>query len=275
VRVMTTELNTLDEFLKFEFRKLGCEQESKWVLESLSAISDFNSAKSHAENIVERRKSSEPLAYILGNWEFRDLNLAVGPGVLIPRPETEQLVSLALNLIDKSQKSIFRIADLGAGSGAITYSIAAEAKSRVELFAVEKSGSAFGYLQKNFPANTKNKIHLIQKDWVELDLSKLDLIVSNPPYVSPSEYKLLDLGVKNFEPKCALVPDHEVNPYSAYESIFEVARRSLSTGGAVLCEFGPAQTYWSELLFVGFGGWRTFKDLSGKERYLYAFDFEE
>ncbi len=280
-------LDSLEQLLKNGLRPLGLLHEVNWILNELQPL-PLEEAKQRAEYILARRMRGEPLAYILGHWDFRKLTLSVGPGVLIPRPETEELVDHALRHIEKAvlaQKtptSPFRVADLGSGTGAIAYSLLSESKEEIHVTAVEKSPEAFGYLNKNknvLSDDKKSKIDLRCSDWSDLGESSFDLIVSNPPYVSFEEYQSLEGSVKEYEPRAALVPNdgsseaERVEAFSAYESIFQLAQRTLAPGGALLLEFGPAQeALWTQKMPNEFR-WEIFKDLSGKPRILYAFDF--
>lgn len=266
---------SLQKLLNEGFKAIAAPQEAKWVFEELQSL-DTLTAFDRAEDILLRRKKGEALAYILGHWDFRRLRLSVGKGVLIPRPETEELVDLVLEHLKSKGLGSAKVADLGAGSGAIAYSLADESSIPLELFAVEKSPEAFQYLEKNIqtlsPEKHKN-IHLIQGDWDGLNIFDLDVLVSNPPYVSPSEYEALEPEVRVFEPKMALVPENEDDPMSAYKSLLSLARKVLKTGGALFFEFGPAQVGLWEPLMQEYR-WQIYKDLSGKERFLYAFDFK-
>lgn len=269
------ELLSLQKFLNTEFKLLAAPQEAKWVFEELQSLEAL-SAFERAEEILLRRKKGEALAYILGHWDFRRLQLSVGPGVLIPRPETEELVDFVLKHLSSKPISSAKVADLGAGSGAIAYALADESPVPLDVYAVEKSGEAFAFLEKNLQSLTPEKqksIHLIHSDWSSAALPELDVLVSNPPYVSLEEYLNLEPGVRDFEPKSALVPEDETDAMAAYKSLLSVARKLLKPGGALFFEFGPAQeSLWAPLM--GEFQWQIFKDLSGKARFLYAFDFK-
>lgn len=267
------EERVLYEFLKKEFAALSQPHEAKWIFEELKKL-DYSQAKIKAEEIVQRRKKNEPLAYILGHWDFRKQRLAVGPGVLIPRPETEELVEHVLEHL-RVNKHHNVIADLGSGTGAIVYALCNESPKLLELYAVEKSWDAFIYLEKNlkmFSLEKQKRVHLIHSDWEDVELPMLDIIVSNPPYVSSEEYMALDVGVSAYEPKRALVPEDEIDPMSAYKSILSLASKKLKKGGAIFFEFGPAQEGLWEPLLKDFS-YKIFKDLSDKPRFIYAFDF--
>ncbi|MEZ4814868.1 MAG: peptide chain release factor N(5)-glutamine methyltransferase [Bdellovibrionota bacterium] len=264
---------SLEEYLNKEFSNLSLRHEAKWVLEELSLL-DADLARVKASEIVERRKTGEPLAYILGHWAFRNLNLEVGPGVLIPRPETEELVGHVLKHVMERALQKVKIVDFGSGSGAIAYALADELEIPFEITAVERSQEAFSFLSKN--KNTLNlekqkNIHLIQSDWNSFEGRDFDIIVSNPPYVSAQEYEDLEEEVRSREPKAALVPENMLDPMSAYRELLALSSVILKKDGALFFEFGPAQEpLWAPLMTES--QWQVFKDLSGKPRFLYAFD---
>jgi release factor glutamine methyltransferase len=149
---------------------------------------------------LDRRISSEPVQYITGNAYFRDLELEVGPGVLIPRPETENLVSYVLSQI-ANRKDEISVIDLGAGSGAIALAIATE-NPNTRVIAVEKSAAALHWLRKNVAKHVPD-LRVVESDvTTALEGIKCDVVVTNPPYV-PNNVSLPD-DVKNYEPREAL-----------------------------------------------------------------------
>ena len=146
---------------------------------------------------IERRIKGEPLQYILGEWEFYSLPFIVGEGVLIPRPETELLVDLALKYATKESKII----DLCSGSGAIAIAIAKN--TGASLFALEKYEKALNYLEKNIALNKAN-VKVIKEDLFNFEPSeKFDIIISNPPYIKKADLASLQKEVR-FEPMTAL-----------------------------------------------------------------------
>jgi release factor glutamine methyltransferase len=164
------------------------------------AISE--SQKKQLCSFFKRRQNEEPLQYILGKECFRELNLSVGPGVLIPRPETEQLVEIALKLLPSQNAKIL---DIGVGSGAIALSIAHEAPSSF-VTGVDISEEALKFAHKNMLKNKISNVRLMQgclcSDFANCSF---DLITANLPYVTEREFAELDLNVRKFEPKKALV----------------------------------------------------------------------
>lgn len=149
---------------------------------------------------LDRRISSQPVQYITGNAYFRDLELEVGPGVLIPRPETENLVSYVLSqIVDRNDE--ISVIDLGAGSGAIALAIATE-NPNTRVIAVEKSSAAINWLRKNVAKHVPD-LRVVESDVATaLEGIKCDVVVTNPPYV-PNNVSLPD-DVKNHEPREAL-----------------------------------------------------------------------
>lgn len=151
--------------------------------------------------LLQRRKAGEPVAHIIGSRGFWTLDLAVTADTLIPRPETELLVELAISKFSPDKK--LRILDLGTGTGAIALAMASECKNS-EVVAVDKSANALAVAIENARTNHL-RVEFIQSDWFAgLQNRKFDLIVSNPPYI-PSNDPHLSLGDLRFEPLSALV----------------------------------------------------------------------
>lgn len=150
--------------------------------------------------LLARRKSGEPIAHLIGSRGFWTLDLAVTADTLIPRPETELLVELAISKCEKDKKC--RILDLGTGTGAIALAIASECKN-TEVIAVDKSLCALEVARQNGRSNNL-QIEFIQSDWFAvLENKHFDLIVSNPPYISDQDPHLSQGDVR-FEPITAL-----------------------------------------------------------------------
>ena len=178
---------------------------------------------------VERRSKGEPVAYILGRKEFYGLQLSVNPAVLVPRPETELLVDLAL------QRDFASVVDLGTGSGAIALALKRHRPS-ARVVAVEASAAALVVARKNASALDLD-IEFIHGRWLEaLAAERFDLIVSNPPYVAAGDPHLAALA---FEPAGALVsgPDG----LEAIRQIAGAAPAHLVPGGWLLLEHGMGQ----------------------------------
>jgi len=186
-------------------------------------------AQERFEDFVDRRNKGEPVAYILGRKEFYGLELAVNPAVLIPRPETELLVELAL------QRAFSSVVDLGTGSGAIALAIKRQ-RPQARVVAVEASAAALVVAQRNAVKHGL-EIEFRHGRWLEpLAGERFDLILANPPYVAEGDPHLGDLG---FEPRGALVSGPD-----GLDAIREIAReapRYLSPGGWLLLEHGMGQ----------------------------------
>jgi release factor glutamine methyltransferase len=205
---------------------------------------------------IEKRKGGEPIAYIVGRKEFYGINLAVNPAVLIPRPETELLVELAL------QRDFSNMADLGTGSGAIALALKQQRPSS-RVVAIEASAAALEVARRN-AARLGLDVELLHGRWFEpVAGERFDLIVSNPPYVAAADPHLEALG---FEPQQALVagPDG----LDALREITSVAPAHLTPGGWLLLEHGHGQeTAVRELLqAVGLEEIGTWPDLAGIPR---------
>ena len=186
-----------------------------------------------------RLKSGEPLQYVLGKWDFYESEFYVGKGVLIPRPETEELVDLAVRSAKQMRSPL--VYDLCSGSGCIGISIA-KAVPAADVFCVEKSADAMTYLLKN--ADGVHNAHPVLGDVLNADSfsqiaeSSVDMIVSNPPYIRSSEISALQREVQ-FEPKEAL--DGGESGLDFYRYIIKSWKRFLKPGGKLLFEIGNEQ----------------------------------
>lgn len=186
-------------------------------------------AQERFQGFLHRRRQGEPVAYILGHKEFYGLDLIVNPAVLIPRPETELLVDLAL------QRAFSCVVDLGTGSGAIALAIKQQ-RPQARVVAVETSAAALVVAQRNAVKHGL-EIEFRHGRWLEpLAGERFDLIVANPPYVAEGDPHLAGLG---FEPRGALVagPDG----LDAIREIVRGAPRCLCPGGWLLLEHGAGQ----------------------------------
>lgn len=162
-------------------------------------------AFSRYEQVLRRRAAGEPLQYLIGSWDFYDLRFFVGPGVLIPRPETEMLVELALSVLSQRPDAV--VYDLCAGSGCIGLTIAAHCP-QCQVFLFEKSETALSYLNRSLASlgltNAKPIRYDITNDFCGLsDVPAADLLLSNPPYIPSGELASLQKEVQ-CEPKMAL-----------------------------------------------------------------------
>lgn len=210
--------------------------------------------------LFRRRIAGEPVAYIIGEREFFGLTLHTTPDVLIPRPETELLVELALERLPQGGK----VLDMGTGSGAIAIAVA-HARPDASVTALDASEAALSVARRNALRHNTN-IAFLHSDWYKaLDASRFDLIVSNPPYIVANDPHLAQ-GDLRFEPISALT-DHG-DGLSALRSIVEGASDHLVSNGWLLMEHGYDQAAAVRGLLTanGFHAVQSWKDLAGIER---------
>lgn len=213
--------------------------------------------------LIERRGRGEPVAYILGVRGFRDLALEVSREVLIPRPETELLVELALQRIPADADYV--IADLGTGSGAIALAIA-QARARAQVLASDASEAALSVARRNADRNHVVNVAFAQGDWcAALGDMRFDMIVSNPPYIAAGDPHLRE-GDLRFEPPQALASG--VDGLDAIRTIVRDARAHLHDGGWLMLEHGYEQGAAVRDLFNvnGYVDGFTARDIEGRER---------
>lgn len=185
---------------------------------------------------VERRASGEPLAYITGCAGFWSMDLEVSPATLIPRPETEVLVELALQRIPRDRAT--RVADLGTGSGAVALAIARE-RPRAQVLATDASPEALAVAQRNARRLGLAHVEFVCGDWcAALAAARFDVIVSNPPYIALGDKHLARDGLP-YEPTAALVSGSD--GLDATRSIVRGAPAHLVAGGWLLLEHGWTQ----------------------------------
>jgi release factor glutamine methyltransferase len=226
---------------------------------------------------VARREAREPLQHITGLAHFRYLELDVGPGVFVPRPETEVMTGWAIDRLTEMDVSEPVVADLGTGSGAIALAIAQEVP-RARVHAVEGDPLARPWTERNIARcaqaapHTRERVTLHAGDFrsalPELD-GAVDLVIANPPYI-PVE-ALVPPEVGEYEPSAALYSG--VDGLDAIRVVEQVARRLLRPGGRVAVEHGAPQgaaVYW---VFAEENGWketRNHADLAGLDRFVTA-----
>ena len=213
--------------------------------------------------LFERRLRGEPVAYLLGEREFYGLNFKVSPATLIPRPETELLVELALQRIP--QNGPCRVLDLGTGSGAIALSIA-HRRPDAEVVAADASAAALEVAQSNARRLEIGNARMLQSDWFgALQDEWFDIIVSNPPYISEGDPHL-GQGDVRFEPRDALASGKD--GLDDIRRICTQAGNHLRENGWLLLEHGYGQAAQVRALLEQSGLERTFsaRDLAGIER---------
>lgn len=225
--------------------------------------------------LVKRRAGGEPAAYLVGIKGFYSLDFEVGPGVLVPRPETEILVSAAIEEA-KSRKGIVKAVDIGTGSGCVAVALAVYAPG-VEVIATEKSAEAAGYARRNVVRhNVQERVSIVEGELLEplarmCAKAGLDIIVSNPPYVTEKEFENLPATVRKYEPREALVAGKDGTEY--HRIIAEAAAEFLGAGGLLALEVGMGQADRVSRLISDTGQFREpriVKDFSGIERVVVA-----
>ena len=213
--------------------------------------------------LLERRMDGEPIAYLIGEREFYGLNFKVTAATLIPRPETELLVELALQHIP--QQGTCRVLDLGTGSGAIALSIAHE-RPGAEVVAADDSAGALEVAQYNVQRLGLGNVRLLHSDWFgALQEERFDIIVSNPPYIAVDDVHLSQGDVR-FEPRTALASG--ADGLDDIRNICTTAKNHLNAGGWLLFEHGYDQAAQARalLLQAGFDAVFSSRDLAGIER---------
>ena len=223
------------------------------------------------EGFVSRRLSGEPLQYILGEWEFYGLPFCVGEGVLIPRQDTEVIAEIALDYAKKHGKPDFLAADLCAGSGCIGITLAKLAGVRVKL--LELSDQALVYLRRNIVLNGVDRlceaVHAdVLSEKAAEDLPQLDLIVTNPPYLTAKDMRELQTEV-GYEPETALYGGEDGLDY--YRRMIPLWSGKLRPGGMLAAEIGMGQEREVMKLFEQSGIMaQSEKDLCGIIRVIYG-----
>ncbi|MDF2967612.1 MAG: SAM-dependent methyltransferase [Nocardioidaceae bacterium] len=219
------------------------------------------------EQLVSRRERREPLQYLLGVAGFRTVQLRVGAGVFVPRPETELLAGWAVEQLSGRPDQV--AVDLCTGSGAIAAALAAEAPS-AQVYAVELSPRAYEYAVTNL-AGTGVDVRLgdIADALTELN-GDVDLVVANPPYIPLEAYEEVELEARVHDPAVALWSG--TDGLDTIRSVARVAARLLGDGGVVGCEHAEAQGRSAPDVFRA-GGWHDVVDhldLSGRPRFVTA-----
>nr|WP_235629451.1 peptide chain release factor N(5)-glutamine methyltransferase [Glaesserella parasuis] len=222
--------------------------------------------------LLARRSKGEPMAYILGEKEFWSLPLAVSTATLIPRPDTERLVEVALEWAYKrlvTQEKL-HILDLGTGTGAIALALASELGKKADIIGVDKQPDAVELAEKNRQKLEFDNVRFLPSDWFEaLKNQRFDLIVSNPPYIDKDDENLTQGDVR-FEPLTALVA--EQNGLSDLQKIIQNAPLYLTQNGALMLEHGWQQAASVQDIFQQ-NQWNavtTFQDYGGNDRVTVA-----
>jgi len=235
------------------------------VENALAAIGDMAIVEETFWKLLDRRCAHEPLQYLTGVAYFRHLEIKVGPGVLVPRPESELLVESVLTYIEKLSGTV-SVVDLGSGSGALALAIATEAP-HTHVIAVEKSPEAIYWLKENV-SFIDEKVRILESDVATaLDGVKCDVVIANPPYVPDSQE--LPRDVAEHEPAIALFGG--VDGMKAPRLFISTASRLLKEGGFLAIEHheeqGPAI---ADVLSADFTDILLHQDLTGRPRFTTA-----
>ena len=265
---------------------VGARPQARWLCEEASGAfgNDFDEVLDdepttrmmvHLAAMLERHATGEPLQYVLGHWSFRHLDLLVDQRVLIPRPETEILAGLAIDLMRSALaggQSSVRCVDLGTGSGAIGLSLALELpRGAAEVWLCDRSSDALDVARANLAGLgvAGHGVRVAQGSWFEalpVDLcGSLDLVAANPPYVADGDPDV-DAAVRDWEPAAAVWsgPDG----LEAHRVICATAARWLRPGGWLVCEIGSTQGPDVAALMsdAGLGDVEVRPDLAGRDR---------
>lgn len=258
-------------------------EESKWLVRTLflhlkgwdqvemlvkadDEVSEF--IASEADKAVKRLLQHEPIQYIFGETYWHGLTLKVNPDVLIPRPETSELVDI---IAKENHASDLRVLDVCTGSGCIAIALAKELKF-ADITAIDISEKALKLAAENAQSN-KTKISFRKEDALKLKAqeNEFDIVVSNPPYIMESEKAAMDKNVIDFEPAEALFVSNE-DPLIFYNAISEFAFKSLKEGGKLYFELNPltANELIGNMKKQGWNDIQILTDINGKKRFLKA-----
>lgn len=262
-------------------RRLGSSAEARTLLAHVLAVDPSRLLLAEApdaaqratlDDLVERRLGGVPLQHLTGQAPFRTVTLAVGPGVFIPRPETEVMTGWALERLAEVAQTRPEpvVVELCAGSGAITAALAAEG-APARLHAVELSPDAGPYLQRNL-AGTDADVRLgdMADAFADLD-GTVDLVVANPPYVPLQHWADVPAEVRDHDPLLALVSG--TDGLDAMRVVADVAARLLRPGGRVCAEHAEVQHADAPAIFTRHGGFDQVADhvdLNDRPRFVTA-----
>jgi release factor glutamine methyltransferase len=317
--VSTTDLNrgtpveTVRQLVASVSRLLDSELEAKWIVAQGAGVAPGKlltvldtpvsiATVASVREMADRRHAGEPLQYVLGTWSFRELEVNVDPRALVPRPETEQVVEVALGelrrLLDlRRHPAPVVTADLGTGSGVIALSLALEGAGRgltdpsvsgflasdddeLQVWATDASAPALQLARTNRALlagshpTAATRVRFAEGSWFEALPPHLaghvDLVVSNPPYVSSGEWSDLDPEIRQYEPRTALVSGE--TGFEALEVLVHEARRFLRPGGGLVLELAPHQAVAVSTMAerAGYVNVGVRYDLAGRARTLVA-----
>lgn len=252
-------------------RLLGCGR--GFLAPHLSAVPEERIVEALRRGMA-RLVKGEPIQYVLGEWDFRSLTLKCDRRALIPRPETEELVTRILGFLAsyKVEHCPF-VVDVGTGSGCIALSLASEFKGNAAFLGVDISSAAIELAKENAAkCGLGDRVGFAVADGLDDfdEPQSVDVIVSNPPYIPSAECDVLDPRIRNWEPRNAL--DGGVTGLDFYERLVTDAFNLLRSGGAVFFEIGDGQGPALEKMLrdTGFSSVKIEKDYAGHDRYASA-----
>lgn len=260
------ELDNIIHWVMEHFTGVG---KTAWLQNPHQHINQSNLI--HFYNAIEELKKGTPVQYVIGLVEFYGLHLQVNPSVLIPRPETEELVDRVVK--ENAPLADLQILDIGTGSGCIALSLAAHGKNW-RVTAVDVSKQALNLAAHNALRNKISNVAFLEMDilhhpsFVE---NEFDLIISNPPYIAASESRYMFKNVLDFEPAQALfVPDED--PLIFYRKIAELGLTCLKPAGRIYVEVNEALGEETAALFTpgSYASVQVLKDMFGKNRFIKA-----
>jgi len=220
----------------------------------------------HLYNCLDRLKKHEPIQYVLGKVTFMDLEFKANSSVLIPRPETEELV----NIILKNELGDKTILDIGSGSGCIAISLA-KYSPKTNITALDVSKDAIELSQRNAKENDVNLEFIVADIFSYKSDKKYDIIVSNPPYVLESQRKHMSKNVLDYEPELALFVKND-DPLKFYKAILDFAKNSLNENGKIYFEIN--EKYKNEIkdlaYYYSYSNVDCKLDVFGKYRFVIA-----
>ncbi len=267
---------------KKELQKAGIEDvglESRMIMRRITGYNNAQILTHYTEKLtpfqennlvalIHQRSVRYPLQYIFGVWNFYGFDFCVGPGVLIPRNDTETLVDTALEFLENKENA--KVLDLCAGSGCIGITLACKCES-ASVTLVEKYNEAFSYLEKNIEKNKAANATAVLGDVLEGACSdgEYDIIVSNPPYITREELSLMSPETK-FEPETALFAEGDGLVF--YRAIAEKYKHALKKGGKLCFEVGFTQSksVCEILRNLGYSDVGVKQDLEGIDRVVFG-----
>lgn len=263
--------NEILSFLKIIFEDVFAFSSVDLLLQENEIFPENNLQK--LNGIIHRLKKSEPLQYIIGFTEFYGLRLKVSPDVLIPRPETEELVDLILT--ENCEKENLQVLDIGTGTGCIAVSLARNLPSP-RVFALDVSKEALKIAKSNALLNNIDiafiQGNILNHEDLKITVQKklsFDIIVSNPPYVPFSEKAFMEKNILDYEPRLALFVKNDM-PLIFYDAICRFAKQNLNKNGKLYFEINEKYGEAVKRLMISFNfkNIKIGKDINNKARFV-------